>query len=292
MFKFIPQYKGKDLNKVVSSAMKSTYYSGIKFDGNYIQIHKFGNEVMLFTSGGKPFRLKDLEEEIVFLNISYDFIIETEYIGITSGKLGSRGQCTTTTWRTNYSKGFDNYAKGAHFKVFDLLYLSDSATVYHDCVKYQKDFKGRLELLESLAFNTNLSLVQFDEMPLEEAKKFSERLCEQGYEGTFNFHSSHIYRDKGRSNLGIKIKDLPTADLLCIGVKYSDINPEDIGSIICTDKSGRQVAVAGLRHELKGKEPSYFISRVIEVYYESMGVNTYVQPRFKCFRDDKTIGGF
>jgi len=172
MFNFIPQYKGKDLNDVVTKAKKDKYFSGIKYDGNYVQIHKVGSEVMLFTSGGKPFKLLDIEADLVRLNPNVDFILEAEYIGLTDGKLGSRGKCTTTTWRTNYAKGLLGNAGKTHFKVFDILIPSMS-------------FSQRLEQIENIKLGNNLSLVQFDEMPLKEAINFSSHLCEQGWEGNF-----------------------------------------------------------------------------------------------------------
>jgi len=294
-FKFIPQYKGKDLNKVNVKHRKDEYFTGIKYDGNYVQIHKFGDQVMFFTSGGKPFMLDDVEAELVKLNPNMNFIIETEHIGLTDGKLGSRGQCTTTTWFTNFEKLINCNAGDKHFKAFDLLYLSETTlcdTVIYDCIMDENNFEDRYRCFEELniSLGDNISLVQFDKMSIEESSRFTDALCKQGWEGTFNFHETHTWHETNtsRSNLAIKQKKAPTVDLLCIDVKYSEINPEDIGSIICKDKSGRIVAAGHLKHVLKRKEPSFFIGRVVEVKYESMGVNTYQQPRFVDFRDDKT----
>lgn len=289
-FKFIPQYKGKDLKKVSEKHRKDSYFAGIKYDGHYVQIHKFGNEVMFFTSGGKPFKLDDIEEQLIGLNPNMNFIIETEHIGLTEGKLGSRGKCTTTTWFTNFEKLIKGNAGKKHFKAFDILYFSDGYSKY-DCYNSNYGFKLRSNYTDLLNLGSNISLVQFDELSFDEANNFADRLCEQGWEGLFAFNEEHTWEETNtsRSNLAIKFKASPTVDLLCVDVKYSDINPEDIASLICENSKGQVVAAGHLRHELKRKEPSFFIGRVIEVKYESMGVNTYQQPRFNSFRDDKTI---
>lgn len=298
-FKFIPQYKGKDLKKVSDKHRKDSYFSGIKYDGHYVQIHKFGDQVMFFTSGGKPFMLDDVEAELVKLNPNMDFIIETEHIGLTDGKLGSRGQCTTTTWFTNFEKLINCNAGKKQFKAFDLMYIgynkpNGQGYVRYDCMlpEDNDNFELRSYYFEhyNIKLGDNISLVEFKEISFVEANKLADKLCVDGWEGLFGFHSSHTWHETNtsRSNLAIKFKAAPTVDLLCIDVKYSDINPEDIASLICINSKKQIVAAGHLKHELKGKEPDFFIGRIIEVKYESMGVNTYQQPRFSQFRDDKT----
>ena len=152
-FEFIPQYKGKDLNKVNDKHRKNEYYTGIKYDGNYVQIHKFGDQVMFFTSGGKPFMLDDVEKQLVEANPHINFIIETEHIGLTNGKLGSRGQCTTTTWFTNFEKLINCNAGDKHFKCFDLLHIAynkpeDKGYIPYDCKMDKEGFELRLSYFE------------------------------------------------------------------------------------------------------------------------------------------------
>jgi len=285
---FIKQYKGTDLEKITKSNHKEDeYLVGTKYDGNYIQIHKFGNIVRFFTSGGKEFRLLDIGAELVRLNPNTDFIIETEFIGNTNGKLGSRGRCSTGTWRANFTKSIPSNAFSTKFKCFDILYLSKNLTeIYSREPEDNFDIRYK-DYLPQLDLGTNVDLVDFQYITLEDAKRLSQDLCSKGWEGVFAFHPTHIHKDKGRSQLAIKIKEKPTADLLCYDVKYSDINPKDIGSLLLRDIEGREVAAGGLEHHLKAKDPSYFIGKFIEINYESMGVNTYVQPSFKRIREDK-----
>lgn len=292
VFEFIPQYKGKDITKVNDKHLMSEYLVGTKYDGHYVQIHKFGNEVVFFTSGGKSFKLDDIEDELVYLNPAMNFIIETEHIGLTDGKAGSRGQCTTTTWFTNFAKGISSFAKGKQFKVFDLLYLEYNKQDFalYDCLVDEDTFVERGVHSSLLKLGSCISKIDFVVMPLFEIDSRLDIALSDGWEGLFAFNADHKYKktNTARSNLALKFKFLPTADLLCIDVKYSDINPEDIASLICQDSKGRVVAVGHLKHYLKRRDPSSFIGRVIEFKYESMGVNTYLQPRFSTFRNDKT----
>ena len=52
---------GKDYSKIAKSSLikilskKDSWYVGTKFDGNYVQIHKKGEAVLFYSSGGEPF---------------------------------------------------------------------------------------------------------------------------------------------------------------------------------------------------------------------------------------------
>lgn len=294
-FEFIKQYKGKDLNKVTQSQIQDEYYCGTKYDGNYVQIHKFGDQVMFFSSGGKPFCLDDIEAELVENNKGIDFIIEVEYTGLTDGKLGSRGECTTTTWRTNFSKLINCNAGNAKFKAFDILYLSETTlcdTILYDCIINENNFEDRYICFEefNIELGKNIDLIKFHKLTLEEAKDRAKWLCDNGWEGLFLFHEKHIIKDKGRSNLAIKLKMRPTADLKCINVtegegKYLGM----IGSLVLVDSQGRIVKVgAGLSDDDRDKEPEEFVGKVIEIEYEQI-LDTYIQPTYKCIRENKEI---
>ena len=49
----IKQCKGKDLATVPTSELLAEYYDSIKYDGNYVQIHKNGMQVKFYTSAVK-----------------------------------------------------------------------------------------------------------------------------------------------------------------------------------------------------------------------------------------------
>lgn len=278
-FKFIPQYKGKDLDKVVKSELQTEYYAGIKYDGNYVQIHKKGDKVIIFTSGGKAFRLLDLEAVLVSNNPNVDFILEAEYIGNTSGTLGSRGLCTTTTWRTEYKKGIASFAAGTKFKVFDILYLK-SEQAEHIFTGSHIPFETRQTLLlGNVNFTKHITPVVFTKMSLDAAQEGAKLHIKNGWEGFFLFHPLHIIKTNGRSNLAIKVKYRPTAELLCIGVtegegKYAGM----IGSLLLVDVIGRTVSVgSGLSDYDRAKDPGFYIDKFIKIEYEQI-LDTYIQP--------------
>jgi len=283
MLSFIKQYKGKDIDKVPYKYLEDRYYAGIKYDGNYVQIVKEGNAVTFYTSSGKPFKLDDIEAELVELNPNIDFILESEYIADTRGVLGDRGQCTTTRYRTNTSKGITNVAGANKFKVFDILYISIGDTNFYNCELDEDNFEERYTHFteHNIELGSNLELVEFRSITLEEAKKEAEFYCALGGEGYFLFHSTHTWKDKGRSNLAIKLKMKPKVQLECIGTvegegKYVGM----VGSLTLKDYEGRIVNVgSGLSDIDRNKEASYYIGKNILIEYEQI-LDTYIQPRF------------
>jgi len=270
----LKQYKGKDLADIASAKLLTDgYYTSIKYDGNYCQIEKFGSKVKFFTSGGKRFYDYDKAEELK--KLPYDFVIETEYIANTDGRLGSRGKCTLTTARTNYSK----YIKwnGGTYKVFDILYYKDTNRL--DAANLDI-FEKRLKYLRHLNLPEGMEVVTFTLMSLQKAKLWLKDVVAIGMEGLFLKHRTHTYQPKGRSNLAIKLKPYNQIDLKCIGInegegKYTGM----IGSLILQDSQGRIVSVgSGLNDMDRARPQSFFIGQRIPITYERID-NTYIQPR-------------
>ncbi len=81
----------------------------------------------------------------------------------------------------------------------------------------------------------------------------------------------------------------PTADLLCIDTLDGEGKYEGmIGSLVLQNSNGVLVKVgSGLSDSDRTKPDNYFIGKIVEIGYESMGVNTYLQPTFTCIRRDK-----
>lgn len=286
----IAQCKGKDLVKVPASKLIADgWYPSIKYDGNYVQIEKVGDIIKFWTSGGKRFYIDYIADELIELNKGIDFIIEAEYIANTDGKLGSRGKCTTTTYRTNYDKGIKNKHIIGHdkFKVFDCIYFDNPSGIRMTI--FNQPFKIRKTLIPLLSLGNHIEPVSDFEKTFNINKIDAASVANEGWEGLFLIHEDHVYRPGSRVNSAIKLKERPTADLLCIGVKYSLINPSDIGSVILQDSHGKICSAGGLEHSLKRKDPSYFIGKIIEIKYEQI-LDTYIQPMFHCIREDKTKG--
>ncbi len=285
---FIKQCKGKDLDNVATSKLKDSFIISTKYDGNYIQIHKIDNKVKFYTSGGKEFYFADYAEALIDNNPTIDFIIETEYIGNTGGKLGSRGECSTGHARSLYSKGIRVHGGGVKFMVFDLLYYHNmEISMTPEPLKY---YRHRLDFLENLDFSsTGLELVDTTgPYNLEECKIIMKTVVNTGYEGLMIKEPRHIYLEGKRVNSAIKLKGRLTADLKCIDVeegegKYIGL----IGSLVLIDEKGKLVKVgSGLNEADRQAKPDYFIGRTIEIAYEQI-LDTYIQPVYKCIRKDK-----
>jgi ATP-dependent DNA ligase len=280
----IKQCKGKDLDNVSKSKLlERGWLSSIKYDGNYVQIHKQGNSVRFFTSGGKEFYHELVADSLVKNNPNLDFIIETEFIGSSQGKLGDRVKAAKlTTYRTNFEKGLANVGLDTNrdtFIVFDVIILNWT-------------FEGRLAwLLNVFKGSEQVRLASFEYVDkLELAKCKAKELVDLGYEGLFLKHINHVYQPGKRVNEAIKLKYRKTADLLCIDIepgegKYIDM----IGSLVLQDKEGRTVSVgSGLDDSMRGLPKDCFIDKIVEIEYEQI-IDTYIQPTFVRVREDKTM---
>jgi len=275
---FIKQCKGKDINKIPISRLENNFYASTKYDGHYVQICKFGDDIRFFTSGGKEF-YHELAADELSINDS-DFILEAEFIANTTGVLGSRGKAAKlTTYRTNYEKGLGNNTLDMlndKFKVFDIIIPG-------------MHFEERLTILEDLDFYNIVTPVHFSELlTLSECEILANSMVGLGFEGLFLKSPKHLYLEGKRVNNAIKLKPRPTADLICIDTiegegKYIGM----IGSLVLRDSYGIEVKVgSGLSDSQRKLKPDYFKGKIIEIEYEQI-LDTYIQPTFIQIRDDK-----
>lgn len=294
----IKQCKGKDLEDVTKSKLlNNDWLVSTKYDGHYIQIHKDGDVVKFFTSGGKEFYIPEIANELIAHNKGIDFILETEYIGTTNGAFGCRTKVgKLTTYRTNFEKGLSTpFDKRETFKVFDIIYLRSISDTF-DCRKLGIGFQFRFDCLNIIYLGSNLVPITLSgPLTLEEAKIYARNLRGLGFEGAYAKQRCHLYEPGKRVNTAIKLKltpdgkSKPTADLLCIDIiggtgKYHG----HIGSLVLQDSKGRTVAVgSGLGDVDRFKPYNHFIGKVIEVEYEQI-LNTYIQPVYLGIREDKT----
>ncbi len=276
----IAQCKGKDLIKVPKSKLlEFGWISSIKYDGHYVQIHKIGDTVEFWTSGSKQFYIEYIAEELIELNKGLDFILETEYIADTYGKLGDRTKAAKlTTYRTNFYKDLPSGAKPGmdKFMVFDTIITSMA-------------FDRRIKELKEINLGTYCNLASFIQVDtLDAAKDLAKIYCNSGYEGVFIKHKDHMYQPGKRLNTGIKIKSRLTADLFCIQtVKGEGKYSEMIGALLLKDDEGRIVSVgSGLTDEERQLPESHFVGHIIEIHYEQI-LDTYIQPTFVRRRLDK-----
>ncbi len=278
----IAQCKGKDLKNVPTSKLDiGTYYTSRKYDGNYVQIHKIGNDLTFYSSGGIPFKLESIQDQILSENKDIDFVLEAEYIGLTDGSLGSRGDCTTTTFRTKSKKGIRNETVGIKFMVFDCLYYHEHK--YIDLGDFfSLNYGLRLDELVKINLGDSLKLVNIYKMTLEEAIELAKACCKDyNYEGLFCKKESHLVRPGKRVNDAIKLKFYEEATLRCIDVKYGTGQFAGIVSSLVLYKDEITVDVGGVIVGRMGiKDKTYFTGRDFTIIYEHFN-KTYIQPRFK-----------
>lgn len=298
MSTFIEPSKGKDVIKVpVSRLHRSGWIPSVKYDGNYIQVHidVHAKIVKFYTSGGERFHVPYYAREFIDMIVRFNdnrlthdpfidkIILETEWIGDTDGKLGSREKCQgiITTWRTEYAKG-----------ILSMPLITEGKFIIHDIINsdpYELRYKLVNRFADSVALAGSMCLDNF--MSIDEVSEFSKLIRNMGYEGVYAKHRSHKHESGKRLNTAIKHKPRPTADLVCINTitaiegKYAG----KIGSLLVRDNVGRHVQVgSGLTDQLRYENNDFFIGKIIEVEYERFNETTYIQPVFIKIREDKT----
>jgi hypothetical protein len=277
--------KALDLNKLfedhkVGKRVKTIptfpMLTSVKFDGNYVVVIVDTKTISFFTSGGHEYKHTDSAADIFMFAKNGIYLAER-----ISGKgiLGDRFNCNL-----HGPKTVPQLSTGHTYRVFDMLTIEE-----YEAGKASQSLKHRhCELLKSGISDT--SIVQYRHIfTQEEFDTALEKVTSKGYEGLMGASPDWIWehhKTRRKTNF-VKYKKRPTADLRCIGVKYSPINPEDIGSLECIDSEGRVCFAGAIGDENKKQSPDYFIGRIVEVEYEHIK-DTYIQPFFVSFRDDKS----
>lgn len=282
MINFKPQ-KGKAFDKLSQEALrefnKKEFMVSTKFDGNQVFINKQGENVRFFTSDWKEFYVPHIANDLAMLNDS-DFTIMGEFMHGCDGKLGDRSKSAKlTTYRTNFSKGLTNSVSDeikANIKLFDIF-------------EPHLPYTERLDRLRGLRFMQGLEVVDSIRMTGSVAMEYSRELANDGWEGAMLVEPKSKYMIGKRVNHAIKLKHRKSADLLCIDVEAGIGKCDGIGSLVLQDSKGRIVKVgSGLDYSSGTREGSHFIGKIIEIEYEQI-MDTYIQPVFKCIRDDKDV---
>lgn len=274
---FVKQCKGFDSDKVNMPYTWKDWCWSIKYDGHYMQVHvSQAKGVRFFTSSGKEFYETNLAKR--FLEFP-DGIYECEFLGKSNGLHGDRKEAAiATTLRTEFAKGIKSNYPGLKCKVFDII--------------SPEPFSQRLKLLQAIPNTLSTSglfvgIVRYELVGDSPIIPFS-RVITDGYEGIYLKHLNHLQREGKRVRSAIKLKQHPTADVVCFDIqlgegKYAGM----IGSLICKDKDGVVVKVgSGLTDEDRSFAHNQYLGKTIEIAYESFS-DTYIHPVFKCVRDDK-----
>ena len=265
---FIKQCKGKDIQNIPKAALEDEYLVSIKFDGNYCQIHKFGDSVQFFSSSGKEYFFKEVAAELISLNPGRDFILESEYVADSMGKLGDRK-------KSRLSRGSN--LKWNEFWVFDILHLDSDLMLL--------DFNSRVKLLDSIKYPISFNRVNFQRMDFHHLEEYKNSIVNRNYEGIMCKSLKHKYKPGKRVNTAMKVKNRITVDLLCFDAETD--NRGWVKTLSLKDNLGRTAKVrAGMLDEERRLGIGYYLNNIVEVEYETVS-DVYNQAVFKGIRLDK-----
>lgn len=264
---FTDQSKGKLLRKNLVFPM----YGSIKYDGNYVVVLKEADKITYITSGG---HIYTHDKPTIFDSpyVSIGAYIAERIVG--EGKLGDRTKCSLRGPRGN------QVAYGHDYKVHHIMELED----YHNG-ESSMDYE---ETIDALVLDSGIDIEhRVEEVKLhnqDEVETFLKNTVAQGYEGIMLKNPYWVWKDtKSRTVDCVKYKKRPTADLLVIDVLEGEVGKKYegmIGSLRVRDSKGRTVDVgSGMSDEERLYDPSYFMGKVVEVFYEQI-IDTYIQPTF------------
>ena len=292
----IEAQKGKALDKLPKKEAASfdtdVFAVSTKYDGNQIFIVKRNNKVTWFTSDNKQFDIPGLGAEL--LHNKSDFILVAEFMYNCEGKLGDRKHSAIlTTLRTCWNKSIANPVtfkeELCNIKVFDCIpYVTSELCSF---LQYDLVQENRLEVASLLFFPNQISKTKSKLLTGAEAKLYSKKLVNEGWEGVMCIDPKSKYQAGKRVNYSVKLKYRKTADLLCIDVVAGEIGSKyenSIGALVLQDSEGRIVSVgSGLDDSDRQPELSdYYIGKIIEIEYEQI-MDTYIQPVYVGIRRDK-----
>jgi ATP-dependent DNA ligase len=273
-FTFREQYKGTDITKVAQSKLKKDgWYTMVKFDGQYLQIHKHNDLVIMYTSGGRKLCIKEIAEEL--LTIRSNFIIECEFNGkgSTGRFINDRVHSSLSSHMSQYEKVGISSDKDCSIRIFDILQYNKIDLTSHQ-------FKDRRYMFNNIFTDFSKSskhckIVKTTILPkeLDLCMEYADDLISGGGEGAFCFHESHTIADKGRSILAIKIKAENIIDVTCTDVQISDTVPGEWGTLICIfylKGEERWQAFKATSKELRNATKESLIGRKFKVKYEQV----------------------
>lgn len=272
----------QDKGKMLDKRLRKSIYIGRKYDGNYVTIKVEFGKVTFTTSGGHNYTHTDDGGNI--FNYVRDGVYLAERIYM-FGKLGDRVKCNLKGPRNK------QHSTGHTYKVFDYLELDEYDAGY-SLATFEQRFKVVCQQFDSKYIATT-KLIDSSNLEVE-----LTTLVEMGYEGLVGMDKDWKWSNTTSRTIDFfKYKKRPTVDLLCYGTEEGEGKYEGmIGSLLLMDSEGRKVSVgSGMSDKDRRKDPSYFIGKIVEVFYEQI-LDTYIQPTFGdeyegvLIRKDKNAG--
>lgn len=134
-------------------------------------------------------------------------------------------------------------------------------------------YSVRREYVRTAKFKKNVGVVESKKVStLAECVEFYDRMRAEGQEGAIIKVADAVFEDT-RSKNSVKLKNVSTADLICIRVEEGAGKfAGKIGALICQTSDGLvEVGVGtGFKDADREKDPSEYIGKVIEVSYNEV----------------------
>lgn len=263
----------------------------IKYDGVRVIAKIELGQIRLYTRNGKRIFCKHITDEL--LNLIADGEIFDGELICNEGKSKDRTSISGIV-NSAVKTGRDIIEEEVSYVLFDRLESIKSNVPYDTRRKELEECYSRAGYLKYIKLAPKVNVTGVTQI-----RQLFDFYIRDGYEGLILKKANGVYEYK-RSHNWVKVKEVNTADLLCVGVsngaplsKYEDM----IGNLTVKGTvKGKDITVnvgSGLSDELRGQRPDYFLGKTIEVKYNQLVFNkdsntwSLFLPRFVCVREDK-----
>lgn len=232
--KYQTQYTTED------EANERCWYVTHKYDGKYNQIIKRGDQVAIFTAGGKRLHLPEVEAEVLrtFQNV-LNIDLHCEFIGTSTGHLGCRHQTSIqTTWLANQRKGITNIVEPeTRWVVYDCNTYRNFGSPVRTNLKYflrRMIYSARIPSIFDEPCDRFLhATCPYDLATLSTVRAIATELRGQGWEGGVAVHKDHTDQMVPRSPYKLKLKaNYKASGVLLDLVEGSGKNTGMVGAIV------------------------------------------------------------
>jgi len=263
----------------------------IKYDGVRLITIKKGNEIKFRTRNGKEVNLPELRE--VVAKIDNDIILDGEIV-TASGKIEDRTKVSGMINSAMHGGSIDEQL--LIYQIFDSMSLDHWEKMKCPVIYLHRLKKVRVavEKMDSYLVETAFTFNAINRASLEKQYNMFITL---GYEGLILKSDNHLYSFK-RSADWVKIKEIKTVDIKCVGViegigKYKGM----IGALECIGTVEDKIVCvnvgSGLTDSDRMLPATAFVNKTIEIKYNTLIYDTNSRayslflPRFVEVRYDK-----
>jgi DNA ligase-1 len=228
-----------------------------KYDGFRMQIHKKGNEVIIFTRRleNVTSQFPDVIERILNNVHAESCILDAEAVGI-DPKTGKYLPFQNVSQRIKRKYGIEEMTKKLpiELNVFDILYCDDVSQL-------KVPYLERRKLIEKIIKQKSREIVVSDQIvssDLAEVESFFKKAVDRGNEGLMAKKLDSVYKPGSRVGFGMKIKAMKESlDLVIVKAEYGEGKRAGWLSsftVACMDEDGTLLEIGKVSTGLKEKD--------------------------------------